>query len=50
LMIVFNTKTTKFEIKTTSSFKFHINNLSKSLIYWKTMLRHLHAEKFLKTA
>ncbi len=29
LMIVFNTKTTKFEIKTTSSFKFHINNLSK---------------------
>ncbi len=30
LMIVFNTKATKSEIKTTSSFKFHINNLSKS--------------------
>jgi hypothetical protein len=33
LMIVFNTKTTEFEIKTTSSFKFHINNLSKSLLH-----------------
>jgi hypothetical protein len=50
LMIVFNTKTTKFEIKTTSSFKFHINNLSKSLFHWKVMLRHLHVEKFLKVA
>jgi hypothetical protein len=50
LMIVFNTKTTKFEIKTTSSFKFHINNLSKLSFHWKTMLRHSHAEKFLKAA
>jgi hypothetical protein len=33
LMIVFNTKTTKFEIKTTSSFKFHISNLSKSSLH-----------------
>jgi hypothetical protein len=50
LMIVFKTKTSKFEIKTTSSFKFHINNLSKSLFHWKTMLRHLHAEEFIKVA
>ncbi len=50
LMIVFNTKTTEFEIKTTSSFKFHINNLSKSFIHWKVMLRHSHVEKFLKVA
>ncbi len=50
LMIVFNTKTSKFEIKTTSSFKFHISNLSKSLLHWKVMLRHLHAEKFIKAA
>jgi hypothetical protein len=50
LMIVFNTKTSKFEIKTTSSFKFHINNLSKSLHHWRTMLRHEHAEEFLKAA
>jgi hypothetical protein len=33
LMIVFNTKTTKFEIKTTSSSKFHINNLSKWFLH-----------------
>ncbi len=33
LMIVFNTKATKLEIKTTSSFKFHINNLSKSSLH-----------------
>jgi hypothetical protein len=50
LMIVFNTKTLKFEIKTTSSFKFHISNLSKSSLYWKVMLRYLHAEEFLKAA
>ncbi len=49
LMIVFNTKTTKLKIKTTSSFKFHISNLSKSLIHWRTMLRHSYAEKFLTT-
>jgi hypothetical protein len=50
LMIVFNSKTTKFEIKTTSSFKFHINNLSKSFLHWKAMLRHSHAEEFIKIA
>jgi hypothetical protein len=50
LMIVFNTKATKFEIKTTSSFKFHISNLSKSFLHWRTMLSHSHAEKFIKTA
>jgi hypothetical protein len=50
LMIVLNTKTSKFETKTTSSFKFHINNLSKSLFHWKIMLRHSHVEIFLKTA
>jgi hypothetical protein len=33
MMIVFNTKTSKFEIKTISSFKFHINNLSKSFLH-----------------
>jgi hypothetical protein len=33
LMIVFNIKTSKFEIKTTSSFKFHISNLSKSSLH-----------------
>jgi hypothetical protein len=33
LMIVFNTKATEFEIKTTSSFKFNISNLSKSFIH-----------------
>jgi hypothetical protein len=49
-MIVFNTKTTEFEIKTKSSFKFHINNLSKSLIHWRIMLRHSHVEKFSKVA
>jgi hypothetical protein len=50
LMIVFNTKTIEFEIKTTSSFKFHINNLSKSFLHWRAMLRHSHVEKFLKIA
>jgi hypothetical protein len=50
LMIVFNTKTTKFEIKTTSSFKFHISNLSKSSLHWRIMLRHSHAEEFTKVA
>ncbi len=50
MMIVFNTKTSKFEIKTTSSFKFHINNLSKSFLHWRIMLRHLHAKKILKIA
>jgi hypothetical protein len=50
LMIVFNTKTSEFEIKTTSSFKFHINNLSKSSLHWRIMLRHSHAEEFIKVA
>jgi hypothetical protein len=50
MMIVFNTKTSKFVIKTTSSFKFHINNLSKSFLHWKVMLRYSHVEKFLKIA
>jgi hypothetical protein len=50
MMIIFNTKTSKFVIKTTSSFKFYINNLSKSSLHWKIMLRHSHAEKFLKAA
>jgi hypothetical protein len=50
LMIVFKTKASKFEIKTTSSFKFHINNLSKSFLHWRAMLRHSHAEKFIKVA
>jgi hypothetical protein len=50
MMIVFNTKTLKFEIKTTSLFKFHINNLLKSSFHWRTMLRHSHAEKLLKVA
>jgi hypothetical protein len=50
LMIVFNTKATKFEIKTTLSFKFHINNLSKSFLHWRAMLRHLHTEEFIKVA
>jgi hypothetical protein len=50
LMIIFNMKTTKLEIKTTSSFKFHINNLSKSSFHWKTMLRYSHAEEFIKAA
>jgi hypothetical protein len=48
MMIVFNTKTSKFEIKTTSSFKFRINNLSKSFLHWSIMLRHLSIEEFLK--
>jgi hypothetical protein len=50
MMIVFNTKASKLVIKTTSSFKFHISNLSKSFLYWRIMLRHSHAEKFLKIA
>ncbi len=50
MMIIFSTKTSKFLIKTTSSSKFHINNLSKSFLHWRTMLRHSHAEKFLKVA
>ncbi len=50
MMIVFNTKTSKFEIKTTSSFTFHINNLSKSFLHWRIMLRHSHVERFLKIA
>ncbi len=50
MMIVFNTKASEFVIKTTSSFKFHISNLSKSLLHWRIMLRHSHAEKFLKVA
>jgi hypothetical protein len=50
LMIVFNTKTSKLIIKTISSFKFHISNLSKSFLHWRAMLRHSHAEKFLKVA
>ncbi len=33
MMIILNTKMFKFEIKTTSSFKFHINNLLKLSLY-----------------
>ncbi len=50
MMIVFNTKALKFVIKTTSSFKFHINTLSKSFLHWRIMLRHSHVERFLKIA
>jgi hypothetical protein len=50
MIIVFNTRTSKIVIKTTSSSKFHINNLSKSFLHWRAMLRHSHAEKFLKVA
>ncbi len=50
MMIVFNTKMSKFEIKTTSSFKFHINNLSRSLSHWRAILRHSHVEEYLKAA
>jgi hypothetical protein len=50
LMIVFNTKASKLIIKTISSFKFHINNLSKSSFHWRAMLRHSHAEEFIKAA
>jgi hypothetical protein len=50
MMIVFNTKTSKFEIKTTSLSKFHISNLSKSLLHWRIMLRYSHVEEFLKVA
>jgi hypothetical protein len=50
MMIVFNTKASKFVIKTTSSFKFHISNLSKTFLHWRIMLRHSHAEKFLEVA
>ncbi len=35
MIIVFNSKTLKFEIKMKSSFKFYINNLSKSFLHWK---------------
>ncbi len=48
MIIVFNTKTSKFEKKTTSSSKFHINNLSKSFLHWIIKLRHLHVEEFSK--
>ncbi len=50
LMIVFNTKASEFIIKTISSFKFHISNFSKSFLHWKAMLRHSHAEEFIKAA
>ncbi len=50
MMIVFNIKTSEFIIKTISSSKFHISNLSKSLLHWKAMLRHSHAEEFIKAA
>jgi hypothetical protein len=50
IMIAFSTKTSKLEIKTTSSFKFYINNLSKSSLHWRIMLRHSNVEKFLKIA
>jgi hypothetical protein len=50
MMIVFNTRISKFEIKTTSSFKFHISNLSKSFLHYKIVLRHSHVEEFLKIA
>jgi hypothetical protein len=50
MMIVFNTRTSEFVIKMTSLFKFHISNLSKSFLHWRIMLRHSHAEKFLKIA
>jgi hypothetical protein len=50
MIIVFNIKASKFIIKTISSYKFYINNLSKSFLHWKIMLRHSHAEKFLKAA
>ncbi len=50
LMIVFNTKASEFKIKTTSSSKFHINNLSKLSFHWRIMLRHSHAEEFIKAA
>jgi hypothetical protein len=50
MMIVFCIKTSKLIIKTISSFKFHISNLSKSSLHWRIMLRHSHAEKFLKAA
>jgi hypothetical protein len=50
MMIVFNIKTSKLIIKTISSFKFHINNLSKSFLHWKIMLRHSHVKNFLKAA
>jgi hypothetical protein len=50
MMIVFNTKTSKLVIKTTSSLKFRISNLLKSFLHWRIMLRHSHVEKFLKAA
>jgi hypothetical protein len=50
MMIAFSIKTSKFIIKTISSFKFHISNLSKSSLHWRVMLRHSHAEEFIKAA
>ncbi len=50
MMIAFNIKASKFIIKTISSFKFHISNLSKSSLHWRAMLRHSHAEEFKKAA
>jgi hypothetical protein len=48
MMIAFSIKASEFIIKTISSFKFHISNLSKSSLHWKAMLRHSHAEEFIK--
>jgi hypothetical protein len=50
MMIVFNIKASELIIKTISSFKFHISNLSKSFLHWRAMLRHSHVEKFIKAA
>jgi hypothetical protein len=43
MIIAFSTKASKFIIKTTSSSKFYISNLSKSFLHWRVMLRHSHA-------
>jgi hypothetical protein len=48
MMIVFNTKTSKFIIKTTSSFKFHINNLLKSLFALKNYVTTFACWRILK--
>jgi hypothetical protein len=50
MMIVFSIKASEFIIKTISSSKFHISNLSKSSLHWRVMLRHSHAEEFIKVA
>jgi hypothetical protein len=50
MMIVFNTKALKLEIRTTLSFKFHISNLSKSSLHWRVMFRNSYAENVLKVA